>query len=78
MNLTQAEAIASLYQELINAIPRELIPQPPEQSRFYKGELSIDEITLEDGQVKVKWSKYIGCGDYEKATTYHNLNELFD
>lgn len=81
MNLTQAEAIASLYQELLNAVDREAIPVPVE--RTHQGERpwprdSMDEVSLEDGQIKVTWSKYVGCGDYDTYTSYHPLHTLFD
>lgn len=56
MNLTQAEAIASLYQELLNAVDREAIPVPVE--RTHQGERpwprdSMDEVSLEDGKSKL-------------------------
>lgn len=81
MNLTQAEAIASLYKELIESIDQERIPVPID--RTYQGERpwprsSMGDISIEDGQVKVEWSKYVGCGDYDTYTSYHPLHTLFD
>ena len=76
MNLKQAEAIASLYQELISSIDKSKIPL----AKYYRGNFTIeciDAIELEDGQVKVSWSRYAGCGDYDRTETYHSLDELF-
>ena len=78
MNLTQAEAIASLYSELLDSIDRSRIEMP---AKTYRGTFTVDDIqdiTLEDGQVKVSWSKYAGCGDYETDETYQSLHSLFD
>lgn len=80
MNLTQAEAIASLYTELLESIDRTKIPLPPVNSwtrREWKTE-HISEISLEDGQVKVEWSQYTGCNEYDSETVYYRLEDLFD
>jgi len=79
MNLNQAEAIASLYQELIESIDKSRITPPI----FGWGtgtfeEKHIQSISMEDGQIKVHWSRYMGCGDYDTDDTYHALHTLFD
>ena len=80
MNLTQAEAIATLYKELMESIDVTRFT-PPKKSgwndRFYDHK-DIDSVHLEDGQILVKWSSYAGCGDYDRDETYHSLDTAFD
>lgn len=79
MNLTQAEAIASLYSELIESIDTSKITPPVHgwgSGSFTHGQ--IQSMCLEDGQVKIHWSRYAGCGDYDTEDTYHSLDSLFD
>lgn len=78
MNLTQAEAIASLYSELLSSIDRSKIPLPEYSSgKFFTIEQLYD-ISLEDEQVKLHWRRYTGCGEYDTEDTYHALDILFD
>ena len=79
MNLTQAEAIASLYAELISSIDVTKIDPPPHGwgSGFFTRE-QIQSISMEDGQIKIHWSRYAGCGEYDTDDTYHSLESLFD
>ena len=77
MNITQAEAIASLYEELIKAIDVTKIPCPSYRSGYYFTHDQISSMHLEDGQFKVEWSRYAGCGDYDTGTTYHSLDTFF-
>ena len=79
MNLTQAEAIASLYSELVQSVDVSRIDPPPHgwgTGKFTREQ--IQSIVLEDGQVKVHWSRDAGCGDYDTEDTYHSLESLFD
>lgn len=79
MNLTQAEAIASLYSELIESVDTSRI-DPPSHG-WGGGKFTHDQIqsmSLEDGQLTVNWSRYVGCGDYDTEQTYHRLEHLFD
>jgi len=79
MNLTQAEAIASLYSELLSSVDRTKIPLPSySQMQDDWATDDISEVYLEDGQITVKWSRYIGCGEYDSAETNHSLDQLFD
>ena len=80
MNITQAEAIASLYTEFLNSIPREKIPLPSghQWSKRVWDVNCIGSIHFEDGHLKVEWSRYIGCGENETDTTYIELSQLFD
>lgn len=80
MNLTQAEAIASLYTELLSSIDRTKIECPKITGYMYKKEFSLDDINdiqLDGDQVVVSWSQYAGCGDYDRDTTYHRLEDIF-
>ena len=80
MNLTQAEAIASLYSELVKSIDITKI-EPPLRNSYNKTRFDlshIDSIRIEDGQVIVKWGAYAGCGDYDNDETYHSLDTFFD
>lgn len=76
MKLSRAQRIAFLYEELIAAIPRDKL-SPPKQHSFSTVPFKPHAITIEDGMVKVEWSKYVGCGEYENATTYLNLSDVF-
>ena len=80
MNLTQAEAIASLYTELVKSIDVTKI-DPPVRSAYHKTKFAhshIDSMRVEDGQVIIKWSAYAGCGDYDSDETYHSLDSFFE
>jgi hypothetical protein len=78
MNLTQAEAIASLYAELLESIDQSKIIPPVLGWGTGSFELKhLESISLEDGQVKIHWSKYVGCGDYDTDDTYHSLDQFF-
>lgn len=79
MNLTQAEAIATLYQELIDSIDATKIECPKRsysETRFTPQQIS--SMHYEDGRIVVKWSAYAGCGEYDEDETYHSLESLFD
>lgn len=77
MNLTQAEAIASLYSELIESIDfTKITPPLANYGQTFSME-NMNGISLEDGQVKIQWSRYAGCGDYDTDETYHSLDSLF-
>lgn len=79
MNLTQAEAIASLYQELLNSIDTSKITPPAHgwgSGQFTREQIS--SMDIEDGQIKIHWSRYAGCGEYDTEDTYHALDVLFD
>lgn len=76
MNLTQAEAIASLYQELIESIDKSRIDIPSTHYGAFTKE-NIQDISIEDGQLKITWSRYQGCGDYDERTTYQALHTVF-
>ena len=79
MNLTQAEAIASLYDELIRSIDTSKITPPPHGWGDGHFELKhLQSMSFEDGQVKIHWSRYAGCGEYDTDDTYHSLESLFD
>lgn len=79
MNITQAEAIASLYQELIESIDTSKITPPTHGwgSGSFTHE-QIQSMHIEDGQIKIHWSRYAGCGEYDTDDTYHSLESLFD
>ena len=80
MNLTQAEAIASLYAELVKAVDLTKI-DPPSRSVFHKTKFTLDQVSstrFEDGQIVIEWSAYAGCGDYDTDTTYHSLEQFFE
>lgn len=78
MNLEQARAIVTLYDELIQSIPREKLSVPAKRSVYKQGEFSLQSITIEDQLVVAHWSHYLGCGESDHQTTYHDLAELFD
>lgn len=78
MNITQAEAIASLYEELIKAIDVTKITPPEYRSGYRFTHDQISSMNFEEGGIKVEWSRYAGCGDYDTDTTYYRLDALFD
>ena len=79
MNLKQAEAIASLYQELIASIDHAKIPLPKYNNGNFKWETSdISSVNLEEGNtISVRWERYRGCGETSTQETYLQLDELF-
>jgi len=80
MNLAQAEAIATLSRELIQSIDKTKITPPVHG--WGNGSFTLDQIQSivldEDGQIKIHWSRYVGCGDYDTDDTYHSIDSLFD
>ena len=78
MNLEQAEQIATQFQELIAAIPREQIGLPyksyPTQNWTHH---DMNDLTLEDGCIKITWTRY-SCGEAEHDTTYEPLSKFFN
>jgi hypothetical protein len=77
MNLKQAEAIMALHEELIRSIDQSKLT-PPTAHYQESNKFSIDGISLYEGGIEVSWSRYVGCGDYDRETTHHNLSELFE
>ncbi|WP_407307341.1 hypothetical protein [Acinetobacter sp.] len=78
MNLNQAEAIASLYQELIESIDKTKIQLPHKDYPSQNWSLSnLDNIQLEDGQLKFSWS-YYSCGSIDREDTYQSLSDFFE
>lgn len=76
MNITQAEAIVTLYDELIRHLEA-LVFEAPEPTFRKDNKFKRQSISIANGQVLVEWSRYEGCGDYEYETTYHRLDDLF-
>jgi hypothetical protein len=77
MNLTTAENIAALYEELIKNIDISKIAAPDVD--FIKGaKFNMSKIYLEDGQITIDWAYYTGCGSYDRITTTHKLEEFFN
>lgn len=78
MNLTQAEAITSLYSELIKSIDKSKIPIPVSHYHSDWTRDNIVDIYLnEEGGVVVKWSRYVGYGKYDTEETNLPLDMLF-
>jgi len=79
MNLTQAEAVASLYEELIKSIDHEKIPLPRYNTGNFKWETKdISRVYLDDGYITVKWSRYRGCGESTTEETTISLDQIFN
>lgn len=79
MKLTQAEAIVTLFEGLIEAIPRDklkvAVPDYRKDQPFTMGDVYYD---VESRAIATKWSRYMGCGDYEYATTYTDISDIFE
>ena len=75
MNITIAEAVIKLHDELICHLET-LVIAPPEPTFRKEYPYSRQGIFIEDGRVKIEWSRYEGCGSYENETSYHNIDDL--
>lgn len=75
MNNNTARATIALHDELIRHLETLAIPAPEPTFRKERP-YSRQGIFIEDGRVKVEWSRYEGCGSYENETSYHDLDDL--
>ena len=77
MNITQAEAVASLYKELIESIDHNVFPIPRPHGNFTWDRKDISAVYLNDNHIVVKWSRYRGCGETTTEETHHQLDDVF-
>ena len=75
MNITIAEATIKLHDELIRHL-QTLKIDPPVPTFRKDNVFKQNGIFIEDGSVKIEWSRYEGCGDYDRETTYHSIDDL--
>ena len=75
MNITIAEAVIKLHDELIRHLET-LVIASPEPTFRKEYPYSRRGIFIEDCRVKIEWSRYEGCGSYENETSYHNIDDL--
>jgi hypothetical protein len=77
INLTMAESISELYQSLINNIPKEKLNKPIPTFR-QENEFALQDMWLSEGYIYAKWSRYVGCGEWEKEETSQSLSDFFE
>lgn len=78
MKLKQAEAIVTLYQELIESIPRDKLIAQPRHTTTKIGGFTLNNLVVEDQYIVAHWSHYLERGESDHATTCHQLAELFE
>lgn len=73
MTQDEAEAIVTLYSKLMKELQDKSTEFTVPEPGFKITDVSLDA----DGHLEVKWSKYIGRGDCDYATTYPRLADYF-
>ena len=75
MNRTQAQQILDSAQELLRLVQPH-VGKPKHAHRpeaFGMPALSIDS----DGYINIKWSRYVGCGEYEREEGTIDICDVF-
>lgn len=75
MNITEANEILERAEQLLSEI-RSQLPDPKPTFGSSR-EFTLEGAYFEDGLIRANWSRYVGCGEYDHETTYHNLNKFF-
>lgn len=80
MNKEQIDEALSAYYKLYKEVRNWAINHPPifkDDSWLSKRTWNLESIKIDDGETAiVKWSTYVGCGEYEHTTTKINLYSL--
>ena len=75
MNNAAARATIALHDELIRHLET-LAIDPPVPTFRKERPYTRDGIFIEDGRIKIEWSRYEGCGSYDRETSYHDIDDL--
>ncbi len=75
MNNATARAAIALHDELVRHLETLVIEAPVPTFRK-DNKFTRQGIFIEDGRVKIEWSRYEGCGSYDNETSYHDIDDL--
>lgn len=72
------EYILEKHLEMHQLIMTEVKKVVPTKKTIHGREFSLDEVIInEDGNLVAHYTRYVGCGDYDRATEYLQPYDLY-
>jgi hypothetical protein len=81
MNHDQVAAILTLYQPVLEAAKAWVLAnvKPDEIAGHHTSTRPwcLDDILVSQDGIEVKWTRYMGCSEYDYTSTFHRLEDAF-